>query len=62
MTDYNHDRFSSSHAIIVELEYICEKYNTTLDECLKLAYEQIKDRRGKMIDGVWVKQEDLDAR
>ena len=28
-------------------------------ECVKHAYEQIKDRKGKMIDGVFVKEEDL---
>ncbi|TGY50798.1 MULTISPECIES: MazG-like family protein [Rodentibacter] len=28
-------------------------------ECLKFAYNQIKDRKGKMIDGVFVKEGDL---
>ena len=28
-------------------------------ECVKYAYEQIKDRKGRMIDGVFVKEEDL---
>lgn len=30
-----------------------------IKECLKHAYDQIKDRKGKMIDGVFVKEEDL---
>ena len=28
-------------------------------DCVKHAYDQIKDRKGKMIDGVFVKEEDL---
>lgn len=35
-------------------------YNeTTAEKCLDEAYEVIKDRKGKMIDGVFVKEEDL---
>ena len=29
------------------------------ENCLEEAYEVIKDRKGKMIDGVFVKEEDL---
>ena len=32
---------------------------TTADNCLVIAYEEIKDRKGKMIDGVFVKEADL---
>lgn len=34
---------------------------TTLDfkDCVQHAYNQIKDRKGKMVDGVFVKEEDL---
>lgn len=28
-------------------------------DCVQHAYDQIKDRKGKMIDGVFVKEEDL---
>ena len=28
-------------------------------ECISQAYEEIKDRKGKMIDGIYVKEEDL---
>ena len=31
---------------------------TTADTCLKIAYDEIKDRKGKMIDGVFVKDAD----
>ena len=34
---------------------------TTLDfkDCVQHAYNQIKDRKGKMREGIWVKEEDL---
>ena len=32
---------------------------TRADTCLKIAYDEIKDRKGKMIDGVFVKDADL---
>jgi len=45
--------------IIIGLNFVCEEYKTTLEECYALAYEEIKDRKGKMINGVFVKSEDL---
>ena len=30
----------------------------TIKECLQAAYDDIKDRKGKMVDGVFVKEED----
>lgn len=32
---------------------------TDADSCLQIAYDVIKDRKGKMVDGVFVKEEDL---
>lgn len=29
-------------------------------ECLELAYNEIKDRKGKLVNGVFIKEEDLD--
>ena len=29
-----------------------------IEDCVDCAYEEIKDRRGRMVDGVWVKAED----
>lgn len=42
-----------------QLQIISIRYNTTLEACLELAWNEIKDRKGKMIDGVFVKEEDL---
>ena len=41
------------------LQVISSRYGTTLEACLELAWNEIKDRKGKMIDGVFVKEEDL---
>ena len=32
--------------------------NLTMKDCLKVAYADIKDRKGKMIDGIFVKEGD----
>jgi NTP pyrophosphatase (non-canonical NTP hydrolase) len=42
---------------LVILINIAERENTTLEECLNVAYNDIKDRKGKMIDGIFVKEE-----
>lgn len=31
----------------------------TIEECIEIAYGEIKDRKGRMVDGVFVKEEDL---
>ena len=41
---------------VVTLIILCEMYNITLQECTEYAYKQIKDRKGKMIDGIFVKE------
>ena len=43
---------------LVILINIAEIEGTTLEECLAVAYEDIKDRKGKMIDGIFVKEGD----
>ena len=44
---------------LVILINIAEREGTNLEECLTVAYEDIKDRKGKMIDGIFVKEGDL---
>ena len=43
--------------ILVVLINICERRGITLGECLEHAYNDIKDRQGTMINGVFVKNE-----
>lgn len=45
--------------VLVVLIIICEQLNLPMDTCLAIAYSDIKHRKGKMIDGVFVKEEDL---
>lgn len=42
--------------IIVVLINIAERNNLTIEECLEVAYDDIKDRKGTMIDGVFIKE------
>ena len=44
--------------MMVVLINIMVRNNLTMDECLSVAYNDIKDRRGKMVDGVFVKEGD----
>ena len=45
--------------VMVVLINIAERNKLTLTECLEVAYNDIKHRKGKMIDGVFVKEADL---
>ncbi len=42
--------------IQVVLAVMCAQLNLDIDECREIAWEQIKDRKGKMVDGVFVKE------
>ena len=44
--------------IMVVLINIAERNGVTLTECLSVAYDDIKDRRGRMVNGVFVKEAD----
>lgn len=44
---------------IVVLVNIAEREQVTIQECVETAWEDIKDRKGKMINGVFVKEADL---
>lgn len=45
--------------IQVVLIILAEQLGIDYEECLDYAYEQIKDRKGMMIDGTFVKYQDL---
>ena len=45
--------------LLVYLKHISRRYSIEPIECLEHAYNTIKDRKGKMINGSWVKEEDL---
>ena len=41
--------------IVVVLINIAERNGLTLEQCLEHAYNDIKDRKGRMIEGIFVK-------
>ncbi len=45
--------------IMVVLIIMCQQLGVDLENCLYVAYQDIKDRKGMMIDGVFVKESDL---
>lgn len=45
--------------VVVTLVILAQQNGLTLEECTQTAYDVIAGRTGKMIDGVFVKSEDL---
>tara|TARA_B100000929_G_scaffold108179_2_gene85754 strand:- start:9803 stop:10240 length:438 start_codon:yes stop_codon:yes gene_type:complete len=50
------DSIGDSNVVLIN---IAERNNLTMARCLATAYDGIKDRTGRMIDGVFVKEADL---
>lgn len=47
--------------VAVTLIILARQSGMTLEECLQHAYDEIKGRSGKMVDGVFIKQSDLEG-
>lgn len=45
--------------IFVTLIILCEQIGIDPEECLSMAYDKIKNRKGKTLHGTFVKEEDL---
>ena len=45
--------------ILVVLTIYCQQKGWSIAECFQMAWNEIKDRKGKMVDGAFVKEEDL---
>ncbi len=45
----------------VVLTILSMQLDLEVEQCITLAYNAIKDRKGKMINGVYVKEEDLNV-
>ena len=45
--------------MFVVMTILCLQLGVDFPECIQLAYDEIKDRKGKMINGVFVKESDL---
>ena len=42
--------------MLVVMLNIMKRNNYSINECLQIAYDDIKDRKGKMVDGIFVKE------
>lgn len=45
--------------VMITLTRLAETMSVSQCKCLELAYNEIKDRKGKLINGVFIKEEDL---
>ena len=43
--------------MLVVMLNIMKRNNFTIEECLEMAYNDIKDRKGRMVDGIFVKEQ-----
>lgn len=43
---------------VARLELVANYFNFTLEECVQIAYDDIKDRKGLMHNGVFIKESD----
>lgn len=54
-------QYSSVHVegILIELLFVCNTYNLKFEECVEASYKEIAGRKGRVIDGTFVKEDDL---
>lgn len=45
--------------VYVVLVILCMQLELDINDCIKVAYDEIKDRKGKVVNGLFVKEEDL---
>ena len=44
---------------VVTLIILAQQHGMTLEECLQYAYDEIKGRKGKTVNGTFIKESDL---
>lgn len=60
MAKGNEDLFRDALGdMYVVMTILAMQKDVDIEDCINLAYNEIKDRKGKMIDGVFVKESDL---
>lgn len=51
--------YDSIGDMYVVLVILSMQLGVSVEECVSYAYDEIKDRKGKMVDGVFIKEADL---
>lgn len=44
---------------VVVLTILAQQYGVEIEHCIELAWTEIKDRRGRIVNGIFVKEADL---
>ncbi len=44
---------------VVVLTIIAAQHDLSIEDCIKVAYNKIKDRKGKIVNGIYIKEQDL---
>lgn len=44
---------------VVVLTILAKQFNTDIEHCIELAWNEIKDRKGRIVNGVYLKESDL---
>ncbi len=45
---------------VVVLTILAAQSNVTIEQCIEMAWDEIKDRKGRLLNGVFVKESDLE--
>ena len=45
--------------VVADLKHIAKYYGWNLTDCVEHAWKEIKDRKGRVVDGKWIKEKDL---
>ena len=62
LADYAAHGYERPFPMVSNLSDIADVYQLNFEDCIRQAYNEIKDRKGKMINGVFVKEADLGAK
>jgi NTP pyrophosphatase (non-canonical NTP hydrolase) len=55
---YEEDVMDAIGDMVVVLTILADQTGVTIEHCIQCAYETIKDRKGKLVGGVFVKDEE----
>lgn len=55
--DKAHEYFDAIGDMVVVLTIMSAQYNVSIENCIADAWNVIKDRKGRMVDGIFVKDE-----